>query len=170
MFTIINGAYIILKNESSRSLSELSVGPRPRDTLRLEVRCDVSSLLVVVSLIKQSEGIPRIYRPFEYGVVLSYLNLNEKVKLGYAPNNPLVDSNPLYSTKRLRGVDGTVLSQLQVTPSLWSGSPDKRLRGNLHRYPLTLLKEWGTERISCLKESFLKFHQFVQFVFVQQVT
>lgn len=88
MFTIINGAYLILKNESSRPLSELSVGPRPGDALRLEVRCDVSSLLVVVSLIKQSEGIPRIYRPFEYGVVLSYLNLNEKVKLGYAPSNP----------------------------------------------------------------------------------
>ena len=52
------------------------------------MRRDVSSFLVVVPLIKQSEGIPWIYRPFEYGVILSYLNLNEKEKLGHTLNNP----------------------------------------------------------------------------------
>lgn len=94
MFTIINGAYIILKNESSRSLSELSVGPRSGDALRLEVRRDVSSLLGVVSLIKQSEGIPRMYRPFEYGVVLSYLNLKPHGYVSTSPGTNSIEPQP----------------------------------------------------------------------------
>lgn len=87
MFIIINGVYIILKNELFCFFFELFVGLWLGDVLRFEVCCDVFFFFGVVLLIKQSEGILWMYWLFEYGVVFFYLNLNEKVKLGYVLNN-----------------------------------------------------------------------------------
>lgn len=64
------------------------------------MRRDVFPFLVVVSLIKQSEGVSRIYWPFVNRVVLANLNLNEKVKLDYTTNDPFRgSSNPLYGMR-----------------------------------------------------------------------